>query len=84
MAGRWIRRVFYAASALVLGVALLAIAALVALGIPRNAAGMAAKGICSAAFVAERPLPQLLAEEVLPAVRCFRPSPCRSTGRAAA
>lgn len=67
MAGRWIRRVFYAASALVLGVALLAIAALVALGIPRNAAGMAAKGICSAAFVAERPLPQLLAEEVLPA-----------------
>ena len=67
MAGRWIRRVFYATSALVLGVALLAIAALVALGIPRNAAGMAAKGICSAAFVAERPLPQLLAEEVLPA-----------------
>ena len=41
--------------------------ALLALDIPRNAAGMAAKGICSAAFVAHRPVAGLLAAEVLPA-----------------
>jgi CubicO group peptidase (beta-lactamase class C family) len=49
---------------LVLGVA---IGALVYLGIPKNAAGMAAKGICSAAFVANRPVDKLMAEDVLPA-----------------
>ena len=37
------------------------------LGIPRNAAGMAAKGICSAAFVAGRPWQNLMVQDVLPA-----------------
>jgi CubicO group peptidase (beta-lactamase class C family) len=43
------------------------------LGIPKNAAGMAAKGVCSAAFVANRPVDKqavadkLMAEDVLPA-----------------
>ncbi len=46
---------------------LLAVGALIALGIPRNAAGMAAKGICSAAFVAHRPVVGLLQADVLPA-----------------
>ncbi len=41
--------------------------ALVALGIPGFAAGMAAKGVCSAAFVAGRAPPGLLEQEVLPA-----------------
>ncbi len=45
----------------------LVVGALLALDIPRNAAGMAAKGICSAAFVAHRPVAGLLAAEVLPA-----------------
>ena len=68
MAGQgWIRRGFNIAGALLLGAALLAIAALMAMDIPRGAAGMAAKGICSAAFVAGRPPQTLLADEVLPA-----------------
>ncbi|MBK6630872.1 MAG: serine hydrolase [Betaproteobacteria bacterium] len=68
MAGQgWIRRGFYIAGALLLGAALMAIAALMAMDIPRGAAGMAAKGICSAAFVAGRPPQTLLADEVLPA-----------------
>ena len=44
-----------------------AVALLAYFGIPRNAAGMAAKGVCSAAFVAGRPAAALLAQEVLPA-----------------
>src|SRR5262245_13985477 len=52
---------------LLLGLLVLAGVVLVLLGIPRGAAGMAAKGICSAAFVAERPLQNLMADEVLPA-----------------
>ena len=43
------------------------IATLLAIGIPQNAAGMAAKGVCSAAFVAGRPAAGLLADDVLPA-----------------
>ena len=43
------------------------VAALLYLGIPTNAAGMAAKGVCSAAFVAKRPVANLLADDVLPA-----------------
>ena len=46
---------------------LLIAGALMYLGIPRNAAGMAAKGICSAAFVAGRPWQNLMAQDVLPA-----------------
>ncbi len=47
-------------------------AALIASGIPRNAAGMAAKGVCSAAFVAHRPAASLLAQDVLPASAVLR------------
>lgn len=52
---------------LLAALALLFIGALLYLGIPRNAAGMAAKGICSAAFVAGRPWQNLMAQDVLPA-----------------
>jgi CubicO group peptidase (beta-lactamase class C family) len=40
--------------------------------IPRNAAGMAAKAVCSATFVAGRYSPTLLAEEVTPASPVLR------------
>ena len=50
-----------------LGLLALVVAALLYIGIPQNAAGMAAKGICSAAFVAGRPTANLLADDVLPA-----------------
>lgn len=58
--------------ALTLGTVLLAllglvVAALLYFRIPQNAAGMAAKGVCSAAFVAGRPWAPLMAEDVLPA-----------------
>ena len=49
------------------GLLVLAFGALAYLGIPQNAAGMAAKGICSAAFVAGRPTQDLLRQDVLPA-----------------
>lgn len=58
---------------LVLGMLGLAIGALWTTGIPRNAAGMAAKGICSAAFVAGRPWQTLLADDVLPASPALGP-----------
>ena len=45
----------------------LALGALVYSGIPKNAAGMAAKSVCSAAFVANRPIDKIMAEDVLPA-----------------
>jgi len=47
--------------------AVLVVITLSYLGIPQNAAGMAAKGVCSAAWVAGRPVANLMAEEVLPA-----------------
>ena len=50
-----------------LGLVALVIVALVYIGIPQNAAGMAAKGVCSARFVAGRPAANLLADDVLPA-----------------
>lgn len=50
---------------------LVVVGALVA-GIPQNAAGMAAKGICSAALVAGRPMTTLLADDVLPASPVLR------------
>lgn len=67
MASRWLSRSFTIASGLVLGLLVLVVVALLALRIPSNAAGMAAKGICSAAFVAQRAVPGLFAAEVLPA-----------------
>ncbi len=65
-AAAWGRRARGAAgaAAAVLG---LALAAGWATGIPRHAGGMAAKGVCSAAFVAGRPAATLLADDVLPA-----------------
>ncbi len=66
-ASRPIRRALLIASGLPLILLALASAVLLYFGIPRNAAGMAAKGICSAAFVAGRPMPQLMADDVLPA-----------------
>ncbi len=59
----WIQGVLISVLALVAVV----IGALLYIGIPHNAAGMAAKGICSAAFVAGRPTTNLLADDVLPA-----------------
>jgi CubicO group peptidase (beta-lactamase class C family) len=67
MTNTWIKRGFTIASSLLLGMLALAVISLIALGVPRNAAGMAAKGICSAAFVAGRPWPNLLAEDIVPA-----------------
>ena len=66
-ASRPAQRVLLIASGLPLALLVLASAVLLYFGIPRNAAGMAAKGICSAAFVAGRALPQLMADDVLPA-----------------
>ena len=39
------------------------LAVLLYFGIPRNAAGMAAKGVCSAAFVAGRPSDRLMEQD---------------------
>ena len=64
---RPIQRILLIASGLPLILLVLASTVLLYFGIPRNAAGMAAKGVCSAAFVAGRPLPQLMADDVLPA-----------------
>ena len=63
----WIKRGFLWLSGLLLALVALVIGALLYFGIPRHAAGMAAKGVCSAAFVAGRPWQQLLADDVLPA-----------------
>ena len=52
---------------LLLTLLMLGSAGLLYFGIPQNAAGMAAKGICSAAFVAGRPRQDLMAQDVLPA-----------------
>lgn len=52
--------------------ALLLVGVLLYFGIPQNAAGMAAKGVCSAAFVAGRPWQKLMAQDVLPASPVLR------------
>jgi len=62
-----IGRLAKGASVVVGTLVLLLVGTLAYLGIPQNAAGMAAKGICSAAWVAGRPLAHLMDEEVLPA-----------------
>ena len=66
-ASGWIKRGLQIGSGLLLALITLAIVALLYLGIPQNAAGMAAKGVCSAAFVAGRPWQKMLADDVLPA-----------------
>ncbi len=63
----WLKRGVLGLLGLLVLLMALVIAALFYLGIPRNAAGMAAKGVCSAAFVAGRPWQALLAQDVLPA-----------------
>ena len=55
---RWLGRGLLAGVVVVIGT-------LFYLQIPQNAAGMAAKGICSAAFVAGRPVANLMEEDVL-------------------
>ncbi|MDO8449785.1 MAG: hypothetical protein Q7T10_13385 [Rhodoferax sp.] len=66
-ASSWIKRVLLTLLGLLLGLVALVVGALLYLGIPQNAAGMAAKGVCSAAFVAGRPWQKMLADDVLPA-----------------
>ena len=63
----WLKRLLFGLLGLALLLPLLLIGALVALGIPSFAAGMAAKGVCSAVFVAGRAPQGLLEQEVLPA-----------------
>lgn len=66
-ASGWLKRTALTVAGLLLVLPALALVALLYLEIPRNAAGMAAKGVCSAAFVAGRPWRTLLADDVLPA-----------------
>jgi len=63
----WIKRGLLMLLGLLLALVALAIGALLYLRIPQNAAGMAAKGVCSAAFVAGRPWQKMMADDVLPA-----------------
>lgn len=69
MARPFVRRLLRLLLIAAVALPVLGVGALLALDIPRNAAGMAAKGICSAAFVAQRPPDGLLAADVLPASR---------------
>ena len=52
--------------------ALMVAGALLYFGIPQNAAGMAAKGICSAAYKGGRPWQTLMVQDVLPASPVLR------------
>lgn len=63
----WLKRLLLGLLCLALLLPLLLVGALVALGIPSFASGMAAKGICSAVFVAGRAPQGLLEQEVIPA-----------------
>ena len=71
--GYWIRRLLMGALLLLVALLVLAVGALLALNIPGNASGMAAKGICSALFVAGRSSQQLFEQEVLPASPALAP-----------
>ena len=73
MARRRIQRTFLWMAVVLAAVLIAVLVALVALGIPRNAAGMAAKGVCSAAFLAGRPWNTLIADDVLPASPALLP-----------
>lgn len=63
----WFKRAGLWLVGLLATVLLVAIGALLYFHIPQNAAGMAAKGICSAAFVAGRARQDLMQQDVLPA-----------------
>jgi CubicO group peptidase (beta-lactamase class C family) len=64
---RWPIRLFKSIFMLLIASFLALTGAMVYFDIPRNAAGMAAKGVCSAAFVAGRERASLMAQDVLPA-----------------
>lgn len=68
-AGRWVLRMVLGLLALLLFVLLIALSALLYLRIPQNAAGLAAKMVCSASFVSGRGAEagELMAADVLPA-----------------
>ncbi len=63
----WVKRGVRFVAGLLLALLALLLMTLLYLRIPQNAAGMAAKGVCSAAFVAGRPWQNMLADDVLPA-----------------
>ncbi len=63
----WIKRAVWALFGLIIALLVLVVGGLMYYDIPGNAAGMAAKGVCSAAFVAGRPRQGLVAQDVLPA-----------------
>ena len=67
-----IKRSVLTATVLTLVLVAVAMASLLYIGIPKNAAGMAAKGVCSGAFVAGRPWQKMMAEDVLPASPVLR------------
>ena len=62
---RWIVRLVFALTALLLG-------AFAWLGIPATAAGLVAKNVCSGVFVARRAQADVLAADVLPASPLLR------------
>ena len=66
--GLWVIRSLQLLAVLVLMVA----GALLYFGIPQNAAGMAAKGICSAAYKGGRPWQTLMVQDVMPASPVLR------------
>lgn len=70
--GSKFKRILKWTAGLLLGFLVLIVAAMLFIGLPQFGAGMAAKGVCSAAFVAGRPVQNLLAEEVLPASPILR------------
>lgn len=63
----WFKRTVLLLLGLLIALLMVAVGGLMYFHIPQNAAGMAAKGICSAAFVAGRPTQDLMAQDVLPA-----------------
>ena len=63
----WFKRAAWTLLGLLIALLVLVVGGLMYYEIPRNAAGMAAKGVCSAAFVAGRPRQDLMAQDVLPA-----------------
>src|SRR5674476_211602 len=63
----WFKRTMLLLLGLLIALLMVAVGGLMYFHIPQNAAGMAAKGICSAAFVAGRPAQDLMAQDVLPA-----------------
>lgn len=72
MGKHWFKRVALSLGGLLAVLLLALVGVLLYLRIPQHASGMAAKGVCSAAFVAGRPASTLMAEDVLPASPVLR------------